>query len=49
MKNGIKIETSNIKLELDDCCEEAVKCIETFAEIIYGIENPQEERKEVLK
>ena len=38
MKNCIMIETSNTKLELEDCCEEAVKCVETFAAIMYGIE-----------
>ena len=37
----IKIETSNIKLELEDCCEEAIKCVETFAAILYGIEKPK--------
>lgn len=34
----IKIEMPNIKLEIEDCCEEAVKCVETFAAVIYGIE-----------
>ena len=38
----IKIETHNIKLELDDCCEEAIKCVEVFAVIMYGIEKPKE-------
>ena len=37
-----KIETPNIKLELEDCCEEAVKCVETFAAIMYGIEKQKE-------
>lgn len=36
--NTIKIETKDIKSDLEDCCEEAVKCVETFAAIVYGIE-----------
>ena len=42
MTNVIKIETDNIKLELEDCCEEAIKYVEVFAAIIYGIEKSEE-------
>jgi len=42
--NTIKIETHNIKLELEVCCEDAVKAVEAFAALIYGIEKERENK-----
>jgi len=40
----IKIETDNIKLELEVCCEDAVKVVDAFAALIYGIEKEKKEK-----
>jgi len=42
--NTIKIETDNIKLELEVCCEDAVKAVESFAALIHGIEKEKKEK-----